>query len=151
MQKARNSNANANVPFYLNASVLLARTAAGIPDSDGDGLLQAVEIAEQQGMASAIAVYPEWQHIVALRAEIELAQDQYAAAVADAQIALERAKLEAVDPNSSAWVGEAAPRTRSSRRREIFLVRLEIHDGCVAAANQHADALVRACNIPAGG
>jgi hypothetical protein len=187
IQKARSSNANANLPFYLNASVLLARTAAGTADSNGDGLMQAAEMADKQGMASAIAVYragairaavnrgeiaaadsywattaslqqkyladpawrrdaqrllmaharlnlakhnvseaarsirqaadlvpaalvssdPEWQHIVALRAEIDLAQDQYAAAVADAQIALERAKTEAVDPRSSAWVGEA--------------------------------------------
>jgi hypothetical protein len=187
IQKARISNVNANLPFYLDASVLLARSAAGAPDSNGNGLMQAAEMAEKQGMASAIAVYragairaavnkgeiaaadsywdttaslqqkyladpawrrdaqrlliaharlnlakhdvsaaaesmqqaadlvpaalassdPEWQHIVSLRAEIELAHGQYAAAVADAQVALERAKTEAVDPTSSAWVGEA--------------------------------------------
>jgi hypothetical protein len=171
----------------LNASVLLARSAAGTPDSNGEGLMQAAETADKQGMASAIAVYragairaavdrgdigmadsfwsttasleqkyladpawrrdaqlllmaharlslakqnsaaaaekiqqavnlvsavhqgddPEWRHIVALRAEIELAQHKYAAAIADARIALDRAKIEAVDPQSSAWVGEA--------------------------------------------
>jgi hypothetical protein len=187
IQKAQNSNANANLPFYLNASVLLARTAAGTPGSNGDGLMQAADQAEKQGLESAIAVFragairaainrgeiaaavsywdttaplqqkyladpawrrdaqrllmvhaqlnlakqdlkeageriqqaanlaptalpssdPEWQHIIALRAEIELAQHEYAAAGADAQIALERAKIEAVDPKSSAWVGEA--------------------------------------------
>ena len=31
----------------------------------------------------------------------------YAAAAADAQLALERAQREAIDPKSSAWVGEA--------------------------------------------
>jgi eukaryotic-like serine/threonine-protein kinase len=187
IQKVRKSSPNANLPFYLNASVLLARTAAGTPDSDGEGLMQAAESAEKQGLASAIALYragairaainrgdiaaadsywdttasfeqkylaepawrrdaqrllmaharlnlakqdpgaaaeriqqaanlvpaeladrdPEWQHIVALRAENELAQHKYAAAVADARLALERATTEAVDPQSSAWVGEA--------------------------------------------
>ncbi len=187
IQKARNSNPNANVPFYLNASVLLARTAAGTSDSNGDDLMHAAAEAEKQGLTSAIAIYraaairtainrgdiaaadsfwsataaleqkyladpgwrrdaqlllmtharlnlakqdlvaaaekieqavnlvsaqpqgddPEWRHIVALRAEIELAQHKYAAAVADAQLALDRAKLEAVDPTSSAWIGEA--------------------------------------------
>jgi hypothetical protein len=42
-----------------------------------------------------------------LRGEIELAQRQFAAAAADAQSAVDRAKLEAIDPKSSAWVGEA--------------------------------------------
>jgi tetratricopeptide (TPR) repeat protein len=50
---------------------------------------------------------PEWQQILALRARIELAQRNYAAAAADAQLALERAQREAIDPKSSAWVGEA--------------------------------------------
>ena len=187
IQKAQKSNPNADLPFYLNASVLLARTAAGTLDSNGEGLMRAAEQAEKQGMASAIAVYragairaainrgsiaaadsywdttasleqkyladpawrrdaqrllmaharlnlakhdfgaaaegiqqaatlasaglpssdPEWQHIVALRAEIELAQRQYTAAAKDAQSAVDRAKLEAIDPKSSAWIGEA--------------------------------------------
>jgi hypothetical protein len=42
-----------------------------------------------------------------LRGEIELAQRQFTAAAADAQMAVDRAKLEAIDPKSSAWVGEA--------------------------------------------
>lgn len=50
---------------------------------------------------------PEWQQILALHARIELAQRNYAAAAADAQLAMERARREAIDPNSSAWVGEA--------------------------------------------
>jgi serine/threonine-protein kinase len=187
IQKAQKSNPNASLPFYLNASVMLARSAAGDPDSDGGGLMRAAENAEKQGMASAIATYragairaalnrgditvadsywdttaplqqkylvdpawrrdaerllmaharlnlakqdlgaaaetiqqavhlvpsaltgsdPEWRQIVALRAEIELAQRQYAAAVADAGVALDRARQEAVDPHSSAWIGEA--------------------------------------------
>jgi serine/threonine-protein kinase len=187
MQKAQKSNPNASLPFYLNASVMLARGAAGAPDSDGEGLMRAAENAEKQGLASAIAIYragairaalnqgditaaesywdttaplqqkylvepawrrdaerllmaharlnlakrdlgaaaenmqqaahlvpvaltgsdPEWRQIVTLRAEIELAQHQYAAAVADARLALDRARQEAVDPQSSAWIGEA--------------------------------------------
>jgi hypothetical protein len=50
---------------------------------------------------------PEWQQILALRARIELAQLNYAASAADAQMAVERAQREAIDPKSSAWVGEA--------------------------------------------
>ncbi len=187
IQKAQKSNPNANLPFYLNASVLLARGAAGVPDSNGEALMQLAETAEKQGMASAIATYragavraalnrgdtsaadsfwdataslqqkyladpawrrdaqrllmaharlnlakqdlgaaaktlkqatdlipaglagsdPEWRPIVALRAEIELAQHRYAAADADAGLALDRARQEAVDPKSSAWIGEA--------------------------------------------
>jgi tetratricopeptide (TPR) repeat protein len=75
---------------------------------------------------------PEWQHIVALRAEIELAQHNYAAAAADAQIALERAKIEAVDPKSSAWVGEAL----------VLRARSELAQGDkVAAATSAREAL----------
>lgn len=187
VEKARSANPNASLPFYLDASVLLARTAAGVPGCNGEGLMRSAEKAEAQGLASAIATYragavraaldrgdiaaadsywgttagfeqkylaeaswrrdaqrllmaharlnlakqdlsgaaekvqqaanlapaahpgndPEWQHIVALRAEIELAQRRYEAAAADAQAALERAKIEAIDPESSAWVGEA--------------------------------------------
>lgn len=187
IQKTQKTNPSANLPFYLNASVLLARAAAGTGDSAAGGLMRAADYAEKQGMASAIAIYraaairaaldrgdtvtadaywdkiapmeqkyladaawrrdaqrlliaharlnlakqdfagaaekvqraaslvasgdtaadPEWQHIVALRAKIELAQRQYAAAAADAQLAVERAKLEAIDPKSSASIGEA--------------------------------------------
>lgn len=187
IHKAQKSNPNASLPFYLNASVLLAQSAAGTADADAAALMQAAEQAEKQGLASAIAIYragairaainrgditaadaywdttaslqqkyladpawrrdaqrllmaharlslaqhdesgaaekiqqaanlvavehqgddPEWRQIVALRAEIELAQRRYAAAVADARLALDRAKIEAVDPKSSAWIGEA--------------------------------------------
>jgi hypothetical protein len=68
-----------------------------------ESIRQAVDLVP----AALVSSDPEWQHIVALRAEIELAQNQFAAAVVDARAALERAKTEAVDPASSAWVGEA--------------------------------------------
>ena len=187
IQKTRQATPDAGLPFYLNASVLLARTAAGAPGASDGGLMQAAEDAEKQGLASAIAIYragavraaldrgdiaaadadwtrvaplaqkyladaawqrdaqlllmahsrlylakqdlsaaletvqqaanltpadkqdsdPVWQQILALRARIELAQRSYAAAAADAQRAVERAQREAIDPKSSAWVGEA--------------------------------------------
>ena len=50
---------------------------------------------------------PEWRDAVLLRAEIEYAKRDYAAAALDAQAALQRARAEAVDPQSSAWIGEA--------------------------------------------
>ncbi|HEX3951892.1 MAG TPA: serine/threonine-protein kinase [Steroidobacteraceae bacterium] len=187
MERAKRSGSAANLPPYLSASLLLARTAAGSPDAGGNGLMQAADEAEKSGFASAIAIYragavraalnrgdiaaaesyweiiapleqkylaqagwrrdaqrllltharlnlakqdlagaadsvqqaatlvpaglkdrgPGWREIVALRAEIKLAQRQYKAAVADAQAALDRATLEAIDPKSSAWMGEA--------------------------------------------
>jgi eukaryotic-like serine/threonine-protein kinase len=187
IQRTRQATPDAALPFYLNASVLLARTAAGTPGASDASLMQAADDAEKQGLASAIAVYragamraaldrgdigaadadwtrvaplaqkyladaawrrdaqrllmahsrlylakqdfsaalaalqqaanltppdkqdsdPEWQQILALRARIELAQRNNAAAGADAQLAVERAQREAIDPKSSAWVGEA--------------------------------------------
>jgi hypothetical protein len=53
------------------------------------------------------ATDPQWGRIRLLRAEIELAQRQFTVAAADAQMAVDRATLEAIDPKSSAWVGEA--------------------------------------------
>ncbi len=52
------------------------------------------------------AVDPEWRSIVLLRAQIEWATHDYAAALRDARTAVERARAEAVDPRSSAWIGE---------------------------------------------
>jgi serine/threonine-protein kinase len=187
IEQARKSTANAELPFYLEATRLIARSAEGVPASEERGLMQAADQAEKQGLASAVATYrvdairsaldggdiaaadadwaklspleskyladpawqrdakrllmaharlnlakhdlaaaenevamaagldsqsqqasdPEWEHILVLRGEIELAQHAYDAADADAQAALTRARQEAVDPNSSAWVGEA--------------------------------------------
>jgi serine/threonine-protein kinase len=187
IEKARKSTAGAELPFYLEASRLIARSAAGIPGTEERGLMQAADQAEKQGLASAVATYrvdairaaldggdvaaadadwakispmeskyladpawqrdakrlllaharlnlakhdlaaaadevvmaagldspsqqandPEWEHILVLRGEIELAQQSYDAADTDAQAAVTRARLEAVDPNSSARIGEA--------------------------------------------
>jgi eukaryotic-like serine/threonine-protein kinase len=187
IERARKDSGNAELPFYLEASRLIAQSSAGMPGPEERGLMQAADQAEKQGLASAVASYrvaairaaldrgdvaaadadwagisgleakyiadpawqrdakrllmaharlnlakqkladaadevaraaaldsagqqasdPEWERILELRAEIELAQHAYAAADADAQGAVTRARLEAVDPNSSVWVGEA--------------------------------------------
>ena len=67
------------------------------------------EVARAAGVDSTIkqADDTEWEQILVLRAEVELAQHAYGAADKDAQVAVTRARLEAVDPNSSAWIGEA--------------------------------------------
>ncbi|HEY2678062.1 MAG TPA: serine/threonine-protein kinase [Steroidobacteraceae bacterium] len=187
IEKARNSTPNAELPFYLEATRLIARSAQGIRGSEERGLMHAADQAEKQGLATAVATYrvdairaaldggdiaaadadwvkispleskyladpawqrdakrllmaharlnlakhdlaaaaneiamaagldsqsqqasdPEWEHILVMRGEIELAQQAYDAADADAQAAVTRARQEAVDPNSSAWIGEA--------------------------------------------
>jgi hypothetical protein len=187
IENARKISANIELPFYLEASRLVAQSSEGLPGPEERGLMQAADQAEKQGLASAVTSYriaairaaldggdiaaaetdwarisgleakyiadpawqrdakrllmaharlnlakqelaeaadevaraaafdsagqqasdPEWERILELRAEIELAQRAYAAADADAQAAVTRARLEAVDSNSSAWVGEA--------------------------------------------
>ena len=74
---------------------------------DLSAALEAVQQAANLTAADKQDSDPEWQQILALRARVELAQRNYAAAAADAQLALERAQREAIDPKSSAWVGEA--------------------------------------------
>ena len=71
--------------------------------------------AAEQLMNQAVAMFapgkqpmdPEWRAAVLLRAAIEYAKRDYVAAARDAQTALQRARAEAVDPQSSAWIGEA--------------------------------------------
>jgi hypothetical protein len=184
---SRKNGANAELPFYLEASRLIARSAEGMPAPGERGLMRAADQAGKQGLTSTLVIYraaairaaldkgdvaaadadwatigsqesiylanpalqrdakrllmaharlnlakqdladaldevakaagldsvsqqdsdPEWEQILVVRAQIELAQRAYAAADGDAQAAVTRARLEAVDPNSSAWIGEA--------------------------------------------
>lgn len=86
--------------LIVHARLLLAQQD---PEHAAQTLAQAVQLVppERQGTD------PPWRRLLALRAEVELAQHRYTEAVADADAAVQRAKLEAIDPNSSAWVGEA--------------------------------------------
>ena len=185
--KSKEIAAGAQLPFYLDATRLLAEAAISASPSADSGLMQAADIAEKQGLFSAVPIYrsaavraaivrgdvaaaqsewavlspfeakllahatqprdavrvlvehcrldlaqqhfadaasrlnraialipagrrptyPEWRQIVLLRAEIEYALRDYSSAARDAQAAVDRARTEAVDPQSSAWVGEA--------------------------------------------
>ncbi len=185
--KLRSAAPGAELPFYLDASRLLAESVAGSPGASAAGLIQAADTAEKQGMMSAVTSYrvfavqaalsrgdlasadtawlplgaleariltdatrrrdakriliahaqldfargdmdgaarrleqaaalipanrrladPEWRRISVLRTEIAYDQHDYPAAAADAEMAIERARAEAVDPQSSAWIGEA--------------------------------------------
>jgi serine/threonine-protein kinase len=185
--KSRSAAPSADLPFYLDATRLLAESAAGSPRASDAGLMQAADTAEKQGMMSAVTMYrasavqaalsrgdlasaatawlplsaleakiltneawrrdakrvliaharmdlahgdvdgaarrleqatalipvdrrladPEWRRIAVLRAEIAYEQHDYPAAASDAEMAVERARAEAVDPQSSAWIGEA--------------------------------------------
>ncbi|MBV8742583.1 MAG: protein kinase [Sinobacteraceae bacterium] len=53
------------------------------------------------------AADPEWRQLLLVRAQTEYALRQYPQAAADAEGAVARARKEAVDPQSSAWIGEA--------------------------------------------
>jgi hypothetical protein len=50
---------------------------------------------------------PEWRTLLLTRLQVEYALAQFPAAAADAEGAVARARLEAIDPHSSAWIGEA--------------------------------------------
>jgi hypothetical protein len=87
--------------------LLLAHARLSLAKQDLPGAAERVQQAANLAPADFKTRGPEWRQIVALRAEIELAQRNYKAAIADAQAALDRAKLEAIDAKSSAWMGEA--------------------------------------------
>ena len=50
---------------------------------------------------------PEWRQLLLVRAQTEYALGRYPAADADADAAVVRARRDAVNPQSSAWIGEA--------------------------------------------
>ena len=53
------------------------------------------------------ATDPNWRMLLLTRLQVEYAQAQLPAAAADAQAAVNQARREAIDPKSSAWIGEA--------------------------------------------
>jgi serine/threonine protein kinase len=202
--KSRSVAPNAVLPFYLDATRLLAESAAGSPQASDLALIEAANTAEKQGLMPAVLMYrtsavhaalnrgdlasaekdwasfsaieekiladpasrrdakrllivharldlarndlaaaagrleqavalmpgdrraadPEWRRIVLLRAELGYARHDYAVAAADATTALERARAEAVDPQSSAWIGEAL----------VWRARIQLAAGDAAAA-----------------
>jgi serine/threonine-protein kinase len=87
--------------------LLLAHARLNLAKQDLPGAAEKVQQAANLVPVELKTRDPEWRHIVALRAEIELAQHQYKTAVADAQAALDRSRLEAIDTKSSAWIGES--------------------------------------------
>jgi hypothetical protein len=87
--------------------LLMAHAQLDLAKQDTAGAAEKIREAAALVAADRQASDPQWRQIVVLRAEIELMQHQYAAAAADAQMAVARAKLEAIDANSSSWVGEA--------------------------------------------
>jgi len=175
------------LPFYLDATRLLAEAALGTSGSPDAGLMTAAQTAEKDGLLSAVPIYrsaavrcainrgdmaaaeaewavlssletnllakatqprdtervlieharlelaeqriadavrlldrvialipaqrqsidPEWRQVMLLRAQIEYASRDFAGAVRDARAAADRARAEAIDPQSSAWIGEA--------------------------------------------
>ncbi|HEX3395638.1 MAG TPA: hypothetical protein VHS76_02985, partial [Steroidobacteraceae bacterium] len=87
--------------------LLLAHARLNLAKQDLTGAADKIEQAVDLVPAERQATDPQWQRIGLLRGEIELAQGKFTAAAADARMAVDRAKLEAIDPKSSAWVGEA--------------------------------------------
>jgi hypothetical protein len=57
IENTRQAAANAELPFYLEASRLIARSAQGMPGAQERGLMQAADQAEKQGLASAVVTY----------------------------------------------------------------------------------------------
>ncbi len=182
----RKSSLDSALPFYLDATRLLAEAASGVSARVDESLMARAATAEQQGLGTAVAVYrlgavraaldrgdvaaaekywsslsaletrgadiwarrdvvrvltmharldvarrdpgaasqhiaqaaalipqdrhatdPEWRQLLLVRAQIEYELRQYPQAAADADGAIARARVDAVDPQSSAWIGEA--------------------------------------------
>jgi hypothetical protein len=87
--------------------LVLAHARLNLAKQDLTGAADKIKQAADLVPADRQGIDPQWVRIRVLRGEIELAQRQFTAAAADAQMAVDRAKLEAIDPKSSAWVGEA--------------------------------------------
>jgi eukaryotic-like serine/threonine-protein kinase len=185
--KSQEIAATAALPFYLEATRLLAAAAMGASPPADSGLMQAADVAEKQGLLSALPIYrsaaveaaltrgdlataekdwqilspleaklvaagtqprdairvllqhcnlelartelsgaeqrlqqaialipaarrsthPDWRQAVLLRAKIEYARRDYASALRNVQVAVDQARAHAIDPQSSAWIGEA--------------------------------------------
>ena len=183
---ARSAAPNVEFPFYLEATRLLAQSAAGAAPAIDQELMEHAATAEQQGQGVLVPVYrlaairaalgrgdvagaerywpsigpletqlgdapgrrnavraliahamlnlarhdalaarqrveqatalipearrvadPEWRRVLLVRAQTEYALEQYVPAAADAEAAVARARQDAVNPLSSAWIGEA--------------------------------------------
>jgi len=183
---ARSSAPNVELPFYVDATRLLAEAAAGAAPTADKGLMEGAGIAEQQGLSPAVVTYrlgairaalergdvaaaeaywpslaamethltdaagrriaarvlithalldlaqhdasaasrhigqalglipearrvadPNWRQLLLVRVQAEYALAQYPAAARDAAAAVARARQDAIDPQSSAWIGEA--------------------------------------------
>ena len=184
--EVRSSIPDAELPFYLQATRLLADSAAGAAPAADWGLMKSAAIAEQQGAGAGAVMYrlgaigtaldrgdvaaadeywssvaalethtadaagrrvavkalithaaldlarhdpnaasqhigqatalvpgtrradhPDWRRLLLVRVQVEYALAQYPAAAQDAAALVARARREAVDPRSSAWIGEA--------------------------------------------
>jgi serine/threonine protein kinase len=57
IDRSRKSMPNAVLPFYLNASRLMAQLAAGVAGVKESGLMQAADEAEKEGMSSAVPMF----------------------------------------------------------------------------------------------
>jgi hypothetical protein len=184
--EVKRSAPDAESPFYLQATRLLADSAAGAAQHADKGLMENAAVAEQQGAGAGVAMYrlgaigaaldrgdvaaadeywssvsamethtadaagrrlavkvliahaaldlarhdpsaasqhiaqatalipearraghPDWRRLLLVRVQTEYSLAQYPAAARDAEAAVARARRDAVDPQSSAWIGEA--------------------------------------------
>lgn len=91
----------------LAARVLIVHAALDLARHDASAASQHV------GQAAALipeerrAAEPDWRRLLLVQAQTEYALAQYPAAARDADAAVARARRQAVDPQSSAWIGEA--------------------------------------------
>ncbi len=207
----RSAAPNVEFPFYLDATRLLAQSAAGVAPTADKGLMEHAATAEQQGLGTVVPIYrigairaalergdvataekywsyispmetnlgdalgrrnavraliahatldlarhdavaasqhiaqattlipearrvadPEWRRLLLVRVQVEYALAQYAAAAADADAVVARARQDAVDPQSSAWIGEAL----------VWRARVELAQGKRVAAQVSAQEAV---------
>ena len=111
-------------------AVLLLITHAALELAEKNATAAGAHLAQALALIPAASreTDPNWRMLLLTRVQVEYAQAQYPAAETDARATLERARQEAVDPNSSAWIGEAL----------IWRSKIELAQGRRAEAAQGA-------------
>jgi hypothetical protein len=117
----------------MAAKVLISHAALDLARKDATAATQHLEQATALIPEARRAADPDWRWLLLLRAQAEYALGQYPAAARDAQATVARARRDAIDPESSAWMGEAL----------VWQARVELAQGERAAARASAQQAIR--------
>ena len=117
----------------MAAKVLISHAALDLARKDATAATHHLEQATALIPEARRATHPDWRRLLLLRVQSEYALGQYPAAARDAQATVARARRDAIDPESSAWMGEAL----------VWQARVELAQGERAAARASAQQAIR--------